>query len=114
MLCKIGMSQKRDCTRKVGFGRGQVPIMECFVNDVQCSSAAWLLEVGCHTSDSVDLKVCVTSTAEVLGGFKGGKRVFCEVTKEGKGMVFGRCEEVWFPEGLLSSAKLAEEMARRE
>ena len=112
MLCKIGMSQKRDCERKVGFGRGQVPIMECFVNDAQCSSAAWLLEVGCHTPDGVDLKVCVASTAELLGCFKGGKCVFCEGTKEGKGTVFGGCEEVRFPEGLLSSANSEETFVR--
>ena len=109
VLCEIWMSQEGHGERNVGFGRGQIPVVECFVDNVQCSSATWLFKIGGHTSDGINFEVCVASTAELLGCFEGGKRVFGEIAKEGEGMVLGRSKEVWFTEGLLSSAKLAKE-----
>ena len=94
VLGEVWMSQKRHGERKVGFWRGQVPVVECFVDNVQGAGATWFFKVGCHTSNGVDFKVSVTATAELFGCFEGGKRVFCEVAKESEGMVLGCLVEV--------------------
>ena len=94
VLGEVCVSQKRHGEGKVGFWRGQVAIVECFVDNVQCSGTTWLFQVGCHTSNGVGFEVCVTATAELFGCFEGGKRVFCEVAKESEGMVLGCLVEV--------------------
>ena len=94
VLCEIWMSQEGHGERNVGFGRGQIPVVECFVDNVQCSGTTWLFQVGYHTSNGVDFEVCVTATAELFCCFEGGKCVFCEVAKESEGMMFGGGEKV--------------------
>ena len=94
VLGEVCVSQKRHGEGQVGFRRGQVPVVECFVDNVQCSGTTWLFQVGYHTSNGVDFEVCVTATAELFCCFEGGKCVFCEVAKESEGMMFGGGEKV--------------------
>ena len=108
MLREIWVRQEGHCEGNIGLGRSQISVMECFVDNVQCSCATWFFKVCGHASYGIDFEVCVAATAELLGCFKGGKRVFGEIAEEGEGMVLGRSKEVWFTEGLLSSAKLCE------
>ena len=46
VLCEIWMSQEGHGERNVGFGRGQIPVVECFVDyDVRGSATTWLFKI---------------------------------------------------------------------
>ena len=75
MLGEIVMSQEWYCKRNVGLGRCQISVVECFVDHVQGSGAAWLFEIGGHASDGIYFEVSVTTAAKLFGCFKGGQSV---------------------------------------
>ena len=92
----------------VWLGRGEVAILEGLVDDVECSAASRLFEVGCHSADGIDLQVCVFAAAQLFGCFKGCSSVFGEIAEKGEGVQSSGGEEMWFVDGMLPSAELAE------
>ena len=92
----------------VGLGRAESAILEGLVDGMECSAASRLLQVGCHSSDGVDLQVCVPAAAQLFGCFKGCSSVFGEVAEKGEGVQSSGGKEMWFVDGMLPSAKLAE------
>ena len=54
MLGEIVMSQERYCKGNVGLGRCQIPVVKCFVDNVQGSDTTWFFEVGGHASNGID------------------------------------------------------------
>ena len=75
---------------------------------MKCSTAPRLLQVGCHSSDGVDFQVSVLAAAQLLGCFEGCPRVFGEIAEKGERVQPGGGKEMWFVDGMLSSAELAE------
>ena len=63
---------------------GEVAVLEGLVDDMECSTASRLLQVGCPSSDGVDLQVSVLAAAQLLGCFEGCPRVFGEIAEEGE------------------------------
>ena len=72
MLRKVWVCQEGRGEWYVGLRRSEIAVMECFVDNVECSSAPWFFEVGGHAAYSVDFEVCAASAAELLGCFKRG------------------------------------------
>ena len=75
---------------------------------MECSAASRLFQVGCHSSDAVDLQVSMLAAAQLFGCFKGCPRVFGEIAKKSEGVQSSGGKEMWFVNGMLPSAKLAE------
>ena len=106
---KLVVGQERYGEGDVGLGRAEIAtILEGLVDGMECSAASRLLQVGCHSSDGVDLQVCVLAAAQLFGCFKGCSSVFGEVAEKGKGVQSSGCKKMWFVDGMLPSAKLAE------
>ena len=105
---KLVVGQKRYGEGDVGLGWTEVAVLEGLVDNVECSAATRLFQVGGHSSDGVDLKVGMFAAAQLFGCFKGGQGVFSEIAKESEGMESSGGEEMWFVNGMLPSAELAE------
>ena len=54
VLGEIVMSQERYCKGNVGLGRCQIPVVKCFVDNMQGSGTSWFFEVGGHASNGID------------------------------------------------------------
>ena len=106
---KLVVGQERYGEGDVGLGRAEIAtILEGLVDGMECSAASRLLQVGCHSSDGVDLQVCVLAAAQLFGCFKGCSSVFGEIAEKGEGVQSSGGKEVWFVDGMLPSAELAE------
>ena len=70
----------------VGLGWTEVAVLEGLVDDVERSAAARLFQVGCHSSDGVDLQVSMLAAAQLFGCFKGCPCVFGEIAKKSEGV----------------------------
>ena len=75
---------------------------------MECSTPARFLQVGCHSSDGVDLQVSVFAAAQLLGCFERCPGVFGEIAEECERVQSSGGEEMWFVDGMLPSAELAE------
>ena len=95
MLGRVVVSQERYCKWNVWLGRGQISVVECFVDDMQGSATAWFFKIGGHTSDGIHFKVSVTAAAKLLGCFEGGQCVFREVAEKSQGLMFCGGKKVW-------------------
>ena len=91
-------------TGDVGSWWCQVAVFERLMNNVEGATPAWLFEIGGHASNSVDFKVGMTAAAELFGSFERGGCMFGKIAQDSQGMVLGGGKEVWFPQGVLSSA----------
>ena len=105
---KMVVGQERYGEGDVGLGRAEIAILEGLVDDVECSAASRLLQVGCHSADGINLQVCVFAAAQLFCCFKGCSSVFGEIAEKGEGVQSSGCEKMWFVDGMLPSAKLAE------
>ena len=70
----------------VGLWRSKVAVLEGFVDDMQCPTAARLFKVGGHATDGVDLQVSMFAAAKLFCYFEGGQGVFGEVAEKGESM----------------------------
>ena len=60
---KLLVGQEWYGERDVGLGWAEVAVLEGLVDDVERSAAARLFQVGCHSSDGVDLQVSMLAAA---------------------------------------------------
>ena len=93
---KLVVGQKRYGKGDVGLGWTEVAVLEGLVDNVECSAATRLFQVGGHSSDGVDLKVGMFAAAQLFGCFKRGQGAFSEIAKESEGMESSGGEEMWF------------------
>ena len=105
---KLLVGQERYGEGDVWLGRTEVALLEGLVDNMECSAASRLLQVGCHSSHGVDLQVSVLAAAQLLGCFKGCPRVFGEIAEKSERVQSSGGEEMWLVDGMLPSAKLAE------
>ena len=54
MFCEVLVRQERRSERNVWLGWCKIAEKERFVDDVECSAAAWFFEIGGHAPDGVD------------------------------------------------------------